>query len=399
MDRRYIPIFIVVLVNFLGATLVLPTLPLYAKRHFDAPESIIPLLSTSYFIAEFIAAPFLGRLSDRYGRLPVLIVCEIGTVISFIMMGFAPNLAVLFLARVLDGITGGNVIVAQAYVTDIAPRDQRTRALGLIFAAFGIGYTIGPAIGGVLSIFGDMVPFFVGAALSAGAAFIAWWMLDESLPAEERLARRASRASLHPSDILHNPALILILVIAFFGQAGMAILQSTFPLFGEQVIFAGYDERFISLGVGLLLGMMGIGQIITQLFVIQRLLPRIGEGRAVIVGALLRGFAVLALTFVTSPFLIAPLTSLPFAMGAGIMMPSLQSLATWTVDERLTGNVLGIYRSAVSLGIITGSAISGGLFIAAPTLPYWVAGGMYVIVLLPAFLLLRREPSHALAAR
>jgi DHA1 family tetracycline resistance protein-like MFS transporter len=388
----------VVFVNFLGATIVQPTLPLYAQRHFGAPEHIIPLLSTSYFIAQFIAAPFLGRLSDRYGRLPVLLGCQIGTVFSFILMGFAPSLPFLFFARILDGITGGNVIVAQAYVTDITPREQRTQALGLVFAAFGIGYTIGPAIGGVISILGEGAPFFAGALISALTVLIAWLTLDETLSPEERRNRRQADARIHLRDVLHNPALVLILLIAFFGQAGMAMVQSTFPLFGEKVIFAGSPDWMVSLGVGLLLGMMGIGQIITQVWIIPRLMPRVGERRAVIVGAVVRGFAVLALTVVTSPFLIAPLTSLPFAIGAGIMMPSLQSLATWSVDEKMLGNVLGIYRSSVSLGIIFGSAVSGQLFAAAPTLPYLAAGLLYAVTLLPGFMLLRREPTPALAA-
>jgi DHA1 family tetracycline resistance protein-like MFS transporter len=383
---------LVVLVNFLGATIVLPTLPVFASREFGAPDSIIPWLNTSYFIAQFIAAPFLGRLSDRYGRLPVLMVSQIGTVISFIMMFFAPNLQILFLARILDGITGGNIIVAQAYITDIAPREQRTRALGLVVAAFGIGFSVGPAIGGVISVFGERAPFIAGALISLATVIIMWLMLDESLSADERLARRKAHVRLSFQDVLHSRALVLILVIGFAAQAAMSMVQSIFPLYGEQVIFAGYDASIRSLGIGLLLGMIGVGQIFTQFIIIPRLLPRVSESRAIVIGVAVRGLAVLSLALVTSPFLLAGLWAIPFAIGAGIMMPSLQSLATLMTDERISGHVLGIVRSSMSLGIITGSFITGHLFTLAPTMPFVVSTLIYVIALVPAFLLQQRKP-------
>jgi DHA1 family tetracycline resistance protein-like MFS transporter len=387
--RRYTAIFIIVLVNFLGATIVLPTLPLYASRHFDAPPHLITWLNTSFFIAQLLAAPLLGRLSDKYGRIPVLIVSQIGTVISFLMMGFAGSLEMLFLARILDGVTGGNVIVAQAYLTDISPREQRTRALGLVFAAFGLGYTVGPALGGALSIFGEHAPFFVAAAISLATVILTWRTLDESLSAEERLARRHD-VHLHPRELLANIPLMLIFIIAFFAQASMSMMQSTFALYGEDVIFARLDRNMVGLGVGLLLGTVGVGQFLTQLVLIQRIVPRYGERRTVMIGAALRAFGLLSLTMFVSPFLVGPVSLVAFAVGSGLMMPSLQSLATTSVDERTSGAVLGIYQSCASLGIITGSAIAGALYAAQPTLPYLIGGLVFIGTLIPAGLLFRR---------
>ena len=136
----------------LGAAMILPILPLFAQNEFDLPPQWITFLSAAFFAAQFVAGPFLGRLSDRIGRVPVLIVSQIGTVISFIMIGAAPNAAFLFLGRFLDGITGGNIIVAQAYIADITPPEKEKRShLATSWPAFGIGFVIGPAIGGFMA--------------------------------------------------------------------------------------------------------------------------------------------------------------------------------------------------------------------------------------------------------
>jgi len=389
--RRLFPIFIIVFVNFLGSTIVLPTLQLYARRHFNAPDQLIPLLNASYFAAQFLASPFLGRLSDKYGRVPVLIVSQIGTVLSFVMMGFAGNLQMLFFARILDGITGGNVIVAQAYITDVTSRKDRTRALGLTFLAFGIGYTVGPALGGLLTAFGETVPFFVGAAISLVTVIMTWLLLDETRTAQERLARRASQLQLGLRDITRNTSLILVLVIAFAAQFSMSLMQSTIVLYGEEVVFRNRTAAAAALGIGLMLGMIGVGQFLTQIAFIKPVVERLGERRTVILGACLRSFGLLSLAMFTSPYLIGGVSMIAFAVGAGLMMPSLQSLTTTCVSEDVCGSALGIYNSSTSLGIIAGSTLSGVLYAAFPTLPYLAGGLIYAVILIPAFTLLRQE--------
>jgi MFS transporter, DHA1 family, tetracycline resistance protein len=392
-----IPIFLVVLVTFFGGTIVQPVLPLYAQRKFGASDSIIPLLNASFFAAQFLAAPFLGRLSDKYGRIPVLIVSQLGSVLSFLLMGFAADLNTLFLARILDGITGGNFIVAQAYITDVTPRKDRTRALGLAFAAFGIGYTFGPPVGGLLSALGDHVPFFAGALITMASTLMVWLMLDESLSAEERLARRERKVKLNPGIILASPSLVLVLLIGFATQMCMSLLQSTFPLFGEKVIFAGEDTKVVAIGVGLLLGMMGVAQFVTQLAVVPRVLPRFGERRTILIGGVLRAVGLLSLVFLVSPYLVGPVSLVMFAVGSGLKMPSLQSLATTCVSEDVCGGVLGVYGSFTSLGIIFGSAISGPLFALAPTMPYLVGSIILMLTLVPATMLLRQERAPLVA--
>jgi DHA1 family tetracycline resistance protein-like MFS transporter len=391
-DKRLLTLFLIVFSNFLGGTIVLPSLPLYAQRHFAATPEVISLLLASYFIAQFLAAPFIGRLSDRHGRLPILIISQIGTFVSFLILGWAGSLPMLFAGRILDGITGGNVIVAQAYVTDISPRKERTRSLGVIFAAFGLGYIVGPAIGGLVSaLISDRATFFVGAAISLLTVIITWLTLDESLTPERRLERaKIGREAIRPRDVLGNVPLLLILAIGFTAQLSIALLQSTIALFGEAVAFAGASEQTTNLGVGLMLTGIGVGQFFTQMVLIKPLVERFGERRLVVLGAFMRGLGMLSIAVFVSPWLIGLVSLMMVAIASGVMMPSLQSLATTSVPENQNGAVLGIYGAATSLGVITGHVLGGQLFAVAHTLPYIVSGLILWLTIAPALVLMRR---------
>ncbi|MFW6068259.1 MAG: MFS transporter, partial [Chloroflexota bacterium] len=196
-DRRLLTILVIVFVQMVGAAMVLPILPLFAQREFEMSPGVITLLISAFFAAQFIGGPYLGRLSDQYGRLPVLIVSQIGTAFSFVLLGGATSVWMLFAARILDGLTGGNIIVAQAYITDITPREQRTAALGYIFAVFGLGFIFGPALGGVLSAaFGARIPFYIAAAAAFVAVIMTWRVLDETVTEEQKASSRAHRSSL-----------------------------------------------------------------------------------------------------------------------------------------------------------------------------------------------------------
>lgn len=389
IGSRQFTILMIVFVNILGASMILPILPLYARRHFDLDPRFITTINASFFAAQFIAGPYLGRLSDHYGRLPILIISQIGTVISFIMLGMAQTVEILFLARVLDGITGGNIIVAQAYITDVMPPEKRTQALGYIFAAFGLGFVFGPALGGILSAaFGERIPFLIAALAATLTVLLTWFTLDESLTPAQRLANRNfKKASLKPREIWQNTPLVLILVIAFGGQFGLGLLQSTFALFGEAVIFKGQTEQATNLGIGLLLGSVGLGQLFTQVYLLKKVLPVYGEARLAIGGSFIRGLAMLTVSLMVSP-LLAVLGTIPFAIGTGLMMPSLQSLTTRTVADELRGGVLGVYQSSISLSTIIATAISGTLFEINPRLPYWVGAILFGVMGIQALRLL-----------
>jgi MFS transporter, DHA1 family, tetracycline resistance protein len=382
----------------IGATIVNPILPIYAKREFGMQPTTITLLITAFFAAQFVAGPFLGRLSDKYGRIPILIVSQIGTVISFIMLGTAQYVWVLFAARILDGITGGNIIVAQAYVTDITPRERRTEALGYVFAAFGAGFIIGPALGGILADFiSYQAPYFAAAAAATVVVILTWLMLDETISPEARVEQKGKRKNgMSFGATIKNTPLVSILLITFGAQFAFSMLQSTFSLFGEAVLFADNPER-AELGVGLLLAMIGVGQIVTQLFLIRQLVKRYGESPLVVVGGIVRSISMFVLVILAVPAS-AALTLFLFAVGTGMQMPALQSLSTNTVPDNQRGEVLGLYQSAVSLSIIAGSAISGVLFGIAPIVPYVLGGIIFALMLIPAFFLMkwtrRQEEKH-----
>ena len=390
IDRRLLTILLVVFVQMVGAAMVLPVLPLFARREFDMSPSIITLLITAFFAAQFIAGPYLGRLSDQYGRLPVLIVSQLGTTVSFVMLGLATNVWMLFAARLLDGITGGNIIVAQAYITDITPRKERTASLGYIYAVFGLGFIFGPALGGILSAaFGPRVPFLLAAGAALVAALLSWRVLDETVSEEQRAASRVHRRSLALNKIAGNAPLIIVLVIGFVGQFGLGLLQGTFALYSEAVLFAGYSEEMVNLGVGLLLATVGVGQLVTQTVLLKRLLARFGELWLVYAGATIRAAGLFVFAFFAVP-LMGAVGSLLFAVGMGLLMPPLQSLATETVPDESRGGVLGVYQSSVSLATIVSTAVSGTIYSLSPTVPYWLGGALSLLVLLPALLLPRR---------
>ena len=391
VDRRLLTILLIVFVQMLGAAMILPILPLYAQRSFNMSPQIITLLVTAFFAAQFLAGPYLGRLSDKYGRVPVLILSQVGTAVSFFMLALAPSVAFLFLARILDGITGGNIIVAQAYITDITPRERRTESLGYILAVFGLGFIFGPALGGALSAaFGPRVPYVIAGFAAVLVVLLTWLTLDETLTPEQRAANRSFRRdSISPKEIVRNLPLMLILIIVFVGQFGLGLLQGTFALYGEAVLFAGYSERMVTLGIGLLLSVVGLGQVFTQTVLLRRALKRFDEAWLVVIGVSIRALALFVLAALTIP-VAGAIASLFFAVGMGLMMPPLQSLSTDMVADELRGGVLGVYQSTISLSTIASTAISGVIFAMSATAPYWLGGVLSVLVLIPAAVLIRQ---------
>jgi DHA1 family tetracycline resistance protein-like MFS transporter len=400
IDKRLLTILLIVFVQMLGAAMILPILPLYAKDEFNMSPQVITLLNTAFFAAQFLAGPYLGRLSDKYGRVPVLILSQIGTAVSFFMLASANSVAMLFLARIFDGITGGNVIVAQAYITDVTPRERRTEALGYTFAIFGLGFIFGPIIGGSLAAaFGPRVPYYFAAAAAVAVVLLTYFTLDETLSEEQRTAnRKFNRGGIGPVEILHNAPLMLILVVAFIGQFALGLLQATFALYGDAVLFAGHTAQQVTLGVSIMLAIVGLGQFLTQAFLIRPALRRFDEARLVIIGLTLRTIA-LFLFAALATILFGAIASMLFAIGMGLMMPPLQSLSTRTVADELRGGVLGVYQSTISLSIIISTAISGTIFAMNPTAPYWIGGVLSLLVFFPALLLLRQQDRALVASK
>lgn len=392
LDQRIVTIFLIVFVQILGASMVLPILPLYAQNRFELSPQAITLLVSSFFAAQFVAGPFLGRLSDRYGRIPVLLVSQIGTAISFLMLGIADSVWLLYAARIFDGITGGNIIVAQAYVTDITPREKRAESLGIIFAAFGLGFIFGPALGGVLSAaFGAQVPFILAAVAALALVFITHRTLDETLTPEERAKRQQNqRPGVKLSAVFSSRNLLMILLMGFVGQFALGMLQATFALYGEAVLFVQFTPAATAIGIGLLLSVVGVTQAVTQLVLLRRLLARYSQTLLIMAGLIIRGLGLVIFAAVTSPYLGA-FGSVFFALGTGIMIPPLQALATENADDSLRGGVLGIFQSVTSLSTIISTGVAGIIFAISPTMPYWIGAGMTLLILPLAYHLWQQE--------
>ena len=391
------PIFMIVFVDVLGLGITIPVLPLFAKNQLGAEAWHITALVSVFFAAQFFAGPVLGRWSDRFGRRPVLILSQAGTVSALLLTGFAPTIAILYVARVIDGLTGGNISVAQAYLSDITDEKNRARGLGIVQAAFGLGFVFGPAFGSLLASFFDpRVPFFVAAAVSLGTILLSIFFLPESLPAERRRAdKAAARAAPRASGwkLLRVPSVAVLLAIGFFVNIAFLNFQSIFVLWAERLVFVGFDDAFIQRGVGGILTFVGICSIITQFWLVGPLVKRFGELKLVVWGNFGRlfGFGLLAL----SPTIFATLVSVPFmAIGGGVALPALIALLTFFSPPDARGEVIGIYQSVAAAGSIIGPLMAGFLFQSVhPNAPMVAAAILIGFAALLSFTLFRFKPA------
>jgi DHA1 family tetracycline resistance protein-like MFS transporter len=367
-----------------GASLIIPIIPLFAKDEFGMSPMMITLLISSFYAAQFIGGPILGRWSDKVGRVPILIVSQVGTVLSFVIFGLAGAVWVLFAARILDGLTGGNIVVAQAYVTDITPKEKRAQALGLVFAAFGVAFFVGPAIGGLLVGLGPRVPYFMAAVAAGVVVLLTVFTLDESRTAEEREQTEARARRLSFREALRVRPLILALIVVFVAQSALGIVMATFALFGEAVLF----DSNPALGVGLLLAIVGLAQVITQTALLGPAINRFGETRVMAGATVIRTLS-LGLFSIATMVWVAGVGSALFAVGSGLLLPTLQAIATQTVDDSMRGGVLGVYQSTTSLAVIISTAVAGVLFGMSPHMPYIAAFVLSALSLVPALMLVR----------
>ena len=409
--KRLTPALVIVFANLIGATIILPILPLFAVDQLGGTPFQAVLLDTAYYGAKFVAAPFLGRWSDRYGRRPILILSQVGTVFSFVLfilalplgrlidgtglsLGLSGGLLMLYAARLLDGATGGNTIIAQAYVSDITNDDNRTQALGLLAASLGVGFIFGPAIGGFLAAqWGMMAPFFGGAVIAAAALMLTIAMLQESLPLENRTQSQGHqpRRSIG-RQALTNPSFMLILIIGFIATLSFAAISPTFALYADRVLFTEIsDAAIIYRNVGLMFMVMGLTAAVTQGLLIKPLVKRLGERRLVVVGQLALLTSSFLIPFTANPALfVAGL--LPFVFGYGLIDPALQALIARFGQAATRGQLLGTYQSGLSLAYIVGPIWAGFVFERiAPQAVWWGTAVLFVPALILSLILVRRS--------
>jgi DHA1 family tetracycline resistance protein-like MFS transporter len=417
--KKVLPIFVIVLIDLLGLTVIIPLLPLYATS-FGADPFIIGVLGASYPAMQFIGAPVLGRLSDRFGRKPVLVASQVGTFIGFIILGLANTIWLLFLARIIDGISGANISTAQAAITDSTNEKTRTQGLGLIGAAFGLGFVVGPIVAFVsLMLSGNdyRVPAFVAAGFSVVSILLTLFWFDETLPQEAR------------GEEQEKPALSLSAMLKALGNPAVGILLAL--IFAQQIAFGGF-EQLLSLFTLSRLGLNASGNAVIFVFVgvivvavqggfIGPMSRKLGDRRLIYLGLALLAVGLILTSFtprqgvpwysrveleqelsssgdfrthenpttqnipISIPndsntgwwglgWILAAMV--PVAIGGGILQPSINSLITKRVNQGEVGGMLGISSSFLSGANAIAPLIGGAIFQALGSSWPFLLGGV-----------------------
>ncbi len=351
-------IFVTVFIDLIGFGMVIPILPFYANTPpFSATPLEIGFLVASYSLMQFFFSPLLGRLSDRYGRRPVLFISLLGSAVGYFVIGFASTLFLVFLGRIIGGITGGNISTAQAYIADVTSKENRAKGMGLFGAAFGLGFIFGPAFAGILSKYGVHVPFFFAAALSFVNAIALYFILPESLKASARrvLPERKNRL-LELFDSLKNKEFREINIVYFLLVTAFSIMTYAF------VLYTTFRFGYTAEQNGYLFAFVGLIAILGQGFLFGRLVKRYGESSLIVAGCLLMVVSLFAVPLVGPQYggLIGLLIGTAvLSFGNSLASPGLTSLASKTADEHDQGRAMGILQSGASLARVIGPVIGG----------------------------------------
>lgn len=385
----------IVLVDLLGFSVVMPLLAPFAKE-YRFSDWQIGLLLSAFPMCQLVAGPILGRLSDRYGRRPVLVVSQAGTALSFLILGLARDFPTMLLARMLDGASGGNILVAQAYVADVTKPEDRARGLGLIGMAFGVGFVLGPLLGGLLVAYAPVpaewrlrLPFLVGAAFSALAFVLVLTRLPESLPADVRARQGARVVTWHGLvETVTHPVVGLLVLIGSLAVLAFGALEGTYSLFLRERMGWGAG------GAAFAFSFLGLISAAVQGGLIRRLVPRFGEPRLIVAGVatLAVGLAVLS-GVVHTPALLG--ATLVVAVGQGLLSPSVSGLLSRVTPAGEQGAVFGTLSSAQTLARMVSYSVANLAFArVGPSAPFLGAAAVAVATLGLAAVVARRPEAR-----
>ena len=343
MTRPLLVIFLTTFVNLIGFGIIIPLLPFYAGT-FGASPLVIGLLFAVFSVCQLVAAPILGDWSDRYGRRPILIFSLLGTVVSFALLALAHSITMLFVARIIDGLSGGNISTARAYVADVTEPKDRARAYGLIGVAFGLGFILGPALSGVLVTVSYTAPIWTAALLTLAAAAMAWFWLPETV-------HRARAGTAMPfrslPAMLRRPDLGRMLVVDFVYWLAFAMFQTTFAL------FAARRFQFDASQTGYFFSAFGLLGAIVQGGFIRPVVRRLGDKPTFMVGLVCSAVGLVAATLTHSVGAFAA-TLVPLALGLGLGHPTVSSLVSRAARGDEQGRVQGAASAVESLGRTVG---------------------------------------------
>ncbi|MBW8299630.1 MAG: TCR/Tet family MFS transporter [Hydrogenophaga sp.] len=347
MNRPLIVIFTAIALDAMGIGLIFPILPslLQAVTHVDNVAAYLGGFTALYAAMQFIVAPMLGALSDRLGRRPVLLISLAGAAINYLFLASAPSLWMLMIGRAIAGLTSANVAVSMAYITDISDEDQRARRFGLVNAMFGIGFIVGPVLGGALGDYWLRLPFIAAAILNAGNLLLALFVLPESRSRRHGKIHLAALNPLQPLRWVFSLKSLLPIILLFF------IFSATGEAYGTCWALWGRDSfHWNGLWVGLSLGTFGVCQTLAQAFLPGPAVKILGERAAILTGVAGVCCALVVMAFASESWMIFAIMPV-FALG-GIGVPALQSFASRQVDERRQGQFQGVLASVVSLASI-----------------------------------------------
>ncbi len=394
--RALLTVFLTILLDLIGFGMILPFLTFYAQE-FQATPLQIGLLFSSYSLTQLLCAPLLGRLSDRLGRRPVLLASIAGSAVCYVIFALAPSYAVLLLARALSGVAAANYAIAQAYMADVSSPQERSKAMGLVGAAFGLGFVLGPALGGILEQLGSVLPAlarlgprlvpFAAAALSTLNLLIAFFSLPESLSPELRRDATSRGGAWHGvSDlraVWRDTPLRGLMVLFFLVMFCFSMMETTLALFCQARFgFGARETSWLFVFVGVVL-------VIVQGGLLGRLVRRFGERRLILSGIVLMALGLLLLPGPKLWLLLISLLLL--AVGQGIHNPSTTGLLSRLTDERSQGSTIGLSRSFGALARILGPPAGTFIFAAAgPGWPFWSAGLLMLVALAVATGVLRK---------
>ncbi len=366
-------IFLVVFIDLVGFGMVIPILPYYAKS-FGASATTLGFLMMSYSAMQFLFAPFWGKKSDRIGRRPILLISILGIACSMLILGFASSLIWLFAGRILAGFFGANISAASAYIADITPPEGRAKGMGMIGAAFGLGFLFGPALGGILSQWGYGSVAFVASVMAFLNFFFALFFLKEpSLSQEQRQSHRHRIDQKSSLQILKNPKTGFAILLFFLVTFAFAQLETTFALLLLERF--GLDAKH----AGEILALMAVVMVFIQGGAIGKLVKKWGEVRLTIIGTALMAIALSAASL-THHLLYFVGALLIQAVGFALTNPSLSSLASRNADADKQGATLGLYQSAGSLARVIGPLVAGILFdYCGSKTPFLSASGIFAI--------------------
>ena len=353
-------IFVTIFIDLIGFGMVIPILPFYAETPpFNATPFEIGLLFSIYSWMQFFFSPILGRLSDIYGRRPILFISLLGSAVGYFCIGWAGSLAMVFIGRIIGGITGGNISTAQAYIADVTTKENRAKGMGLFGAAFGLGFILGPAIAGILSRYGVHVPFYFAAALSFVNAIALYFVLPESVTDEMRAKMPERRGRIAEMfDSFGERQFALINLVYFLLVTSFSILTYAFVLFTAFRFGLNAEQN------GYLFLFVGLISVFAQGVAFGPLVRRFGEPKLVVFGCIIMVASLFAYPFIgpaAGGIALLMIVTATLSFGNSMASPSLTSLASKVSDESEQGKAMGIVQSIASLARAIGPMVGGVL--------------------------------------